>query len=154
MTAAAAIAVSRAGGAAAETEADASPPSAAQVRRILRAALPAGAKVAVRFVTAAASRELNQRYLAKDRPANVLAFPAEDGGPGGDIAICPAVVAAEAKQCNVPAFERYAHLLVHAALHLQGFEHETAAAARRMEAREAEVMASLGLPDPWAADKA
>ena len=136
-----------------EEDGAAGPPTAAQVRRVLRAALPAKAKVAVRFVTAAASRELNRRYLAKDRPANVLAFPADGGAPGGDIAICPAVVAAEARACNVPAFERYAHLLVHAALHLQGLDHATPAAARRMEAREGAIMAALGLPDPWAEEE-
>ncbi len=125
------------------------PPPEREVRRILRAALPAAAAVAVNFITAAASQELNHRYLRKDRPANVLAFPAEDGGVAGDIAICPAVVADEAEQCEVPAAERYAHLLVHAALHLRGMDHNEPAAAARMERRESAILAELGLADPW-----
>ena len=125
------------------------PPLEREVQRILRAALPATAEVAVNFITAAASQELNHRYLRKDRPANVLAFPAENGGVAGDIAICPAVVADEAEQCAVPAAARYAHLLVHAALHLRGMDHGDPAAAARMEQRESAILAGLGLADPW-----
>ena len=127
------------------------PPPTVEVRRILRAVLPAGAEVTVRFVDAEDSRALNSRHLGKNRPANVLAFPyEEEGRVAGDVAICPEVVAKEARHCGVPASERYAHLLVHAALHLQGMEHDTPSSARTMERAEARLLASLGFADPYA----
>ena len=127
------------------------PPPTAVVRRILRAALPAGAEVTVRFVDAEDSRALNSRHLGKNRPANVLAFPyEEEGHVAGDVAICPEVVGKEAEHCGVPVSERYAHLLVHAALHLQGMDHDTLASARAMESTESRLLASLGFADPYA----
>ncbi len=131
-------------------EAGCEPPAEAEVRRLLGAALPEGAAVTVRFVGAGESRELNSRHLGKDRPANVLAFPDPDaGGASGDVAICPEVVAREAEESGVPARERFAHLVVHAALHLRGMDHDTPAAAGAMEGEERRLLAGLGYPDPY-----
>lgn len=135
-----------------EQDDEGDPPSPELVRRWLRAALPAAAEVTVRYVSAAASRELNKRYRGKDRPANVLAFPYPDENRlAGDVAICPKVVAAEARAAGIEPRLRHAHLVVHACLHLRGQSHDTPEAAARMEAAESRILAGLGLPDPYEA---
>ena len=127
------------------------PPSPQLVRSWLAAALPADAEVTVRYVSRAASAELNRRYLAKDRPANVLAFPYPDSDHlAGDIAICPQVVEDEAAAAAMPAQLRHAQLVVHACLHLRGQSHDTPVAAARMEAEESRILVGLGLADPFA----
>ena len=133
-----------------QPEDEGEPPSSLQVRQALAAALPANAQVTVRFISRTESRKLNLRHRGRNRPTNVLAFP-DPGMPHvvGDIAICPALVAQEAIQCNVPTWARYAHLLIHAALHLQGMDHDTQSKATQMERTEAKLLATLGLPDPY-----
>lgn len=128
------------------------PPLPAEVRRILAAALPARSSVTVRFVSTRESQATNLRHLGKDRPANVLSFAYPDATLCGDVTICPAVVEREAAQAGIARELRYAHLLVHAALHLQGMAHAAPAAAAKMEATETKILATLGLPDPWQED--
>lgn len=130
------------------------PPSPGEVRRLLGAVLKAPARVGVRFATEAESRATNLRFAGKDRPANVLAFPYADEPLEGDVIICPAVVAAEAAGAGIEARHRFAHLLVHAGLHLLGQRHDSDEEARRMEAAEARILRRLGLPEPYARDPA
>jgi probable rRNA maturation factor len=103
----------------------------------------------VRFVGEAEGQALNRDYRGKDYATNVLSFVYECEPVCGDLVLCAPVVAREAQQQNKTMEAHYAHLLVHGALHLQGFDHETAKQARRMEAREREIVTQLGYTDPY-----
>lgn len=119
----------------------------------------------IRFVDAVEARALNQRYRRKDYPTNVLTFSYVDSPAGkvrsragaargarhaGDIVLCAPVVAKEARAQRKPLPAHYAHLIVHGLLHLQGYDHERAHDANRMETREREILAGLGYSDPYA----
>lgn len=132
-------------------------PTPRSVRRWVRAALDDGhadAMVCVRIVDEAEMRELNARYRGRDHATNVLSFPAELP-PGvdlpllGDIVVCAPVVAHEAAEQGKPARAHWAHMLVHATLHLLGHDHEQASEAERMEALETRILARLKFPDPY-----
>ncbi len=126
-------------------------PTRSQVRRWARAALEGDATVTVRFVDAIEGRALNAEYRGKDYATNVLTFVYDDDHPrAGDIVLCAPVVREEAGAQRKDLASHYAHLVVHGMLHLQGFDHERAAAAAAMEAREVAILARLGLPDPYA----
>lgn len=119
-------------------------------------------ELVVRVVDEAESAALNQRYARKKGPTNVLAFPAGDplvaGEPMlpaeptalGDLAICAAVVAREAAEQGKAAKAHWAHMVIHGCLHLRGYDHMNAADASIMEARERELLAGLGIADPYA----
>ncbi|HMT39273.1 MAG TPA: rRNA maturation RNase YbeY, partial [Thermomonas sp.] len=116
------------------------------------------ADLAIRIVGAREGRALNRHYRGKDYATNVLSFPAElpDGLPEGvrlpllgDLVICAPVVAREAKEQRKPVAAHYAHLTVHGALHLLGWDHEDPREADCMEQLEREILAGLGLPDPY-----
>ncbi|HET9484435.1 MAG TPA: rRNA maturation RNase YbeY [Xanthomonadales bacterium] len=112
------------------------------------------AEVSIRVVDDVEGRALNMRYRHKDYPTNVLSFVAHyPDGVGanllGDLVICAPVVAREAKAQDKPVEHHYAHLTVHGVLHLLGFDHETVAEARAMEAVERQVLDTLGVPDPY-----
>ncbi|HSC65725.1 MAG TPA: rRNA maturation RNase YbeY [Caldimonas sp.] len=123
----------------------------ADVARWLRAALTVPAEITVRIVDGDEGLALNRDFRGQDHATNVLTFP-YDVAPvlGADLVLCAPVVEAEAAAQGIPLVAHYAHLIVHGALHAQGFDHERAADARRMEARESEILASFGLPDPYA----
>jgi probable rRNA maturation factor len=120
-----------------------------------RAALERDAEVTLRLVQEAEGRRLNRDFRGKDAATNVLTFPySAPGAPGalaGDIVICVPVVEREAADQGKPLEAHYAHLVVHAMLHLQGWDHERDAEAEAMEARETEIVTRLGYPDPYAA---
>jgi probable rRNA maturation factor len=120
------------------------------VARWIRAALEAPAQITVRIVGEAEGRELNRDYRHKDYATNVLTFDYEQEPLVlADLVLCAPVVAAEARRERKPIAAHYAHLLVHGALHAQGYDHEVEADALVMEARESEVLLGLGLPDPY-----
>lgn len=132
-------------------------PTRAQVRRWVRASshavCKAPAQITVRFVGAAEGQALNHLWRAKDYATNVLSFPYQHDETllCGDLVICPAVVLREAEEQKKPLEAHFAHLIVHGMLHLQGFDHETHADhAAIMEAREREILHTLGYPDPYA----
>jgi len=129
------------------------PPSATQVRRWARAALKAPGEITVRIVGAAEARRLNRRYRGEDHATNVLSFPyaLTRRIVQGDIVLCAPVIAREARSQGKKLEAHFAHLTVHAVLHLQGHDHARAREARRMEALEKRVLAKLGYPDPYAA---
>jgi probable rRNA maturation factor len=117
----------------------------------VRLALEHDALLTLRLVGAAEGRRLNRDYRGKDYATNVLTF-VYDQAPrlSGDIVLCAPVVAAEARAQRKPLAAHYAHLVVHGVLHLQGYDHERASAARLMEARETEIVTRLGYADPYA----
>ena len=103
-------------------------------------------------------RDLNARWRGKDRPTNVLSFPAmgeeETGGDGpvllGDVVIALETTCAEASDEGLAVETHLSHLLVHGVLHLRGHDHEDDHEAAIMEARESQIMRELGFPDPYA----
>jgi probable rRNA maturation factor len=116
----------------------------------------AGGELGVRVVGSAESRRLNARYRGKDKPTNVLSFPpaplpdrAADSRPLGDLVICAQVVLSEAREQRKPLQAHWAHLVVHGALHLIGYDHEREAEAKRMERREIAVLRRLGFANPY-----
>jgi probable rRNA maturation factor len=136
----------------------ASVPGRKEIERWALSALADGVRgeVTVRIVDEGESAELNSRYRGKKGPTNVLSFPAEapDAAEGellpfGDVVICADVVEREAREQGKPLAAHWAHMVVHGALHLQGFDHEKVRDARIMEARERELLAELGFPDPY-----
>ncbi|GLK48811.1 endoribonuclease YbeY [Brevundimonas intermedia] len=102
----------------------------------------------------AAVRDLNARFRGKDKPTNVLSFPApESAAPHlGDIVLAYGVCAAEAQAQGKALADHLSHLVVHGVLHLLGRDHEDDVEAEEMEAEEREILAQIGVADPYAAD--
>ena len=126
-----------------------------RVARWLRAALSEdvqAAEITVRIVDAGEGRQLNRDYRGKDYATNVLTFDYSVAPQlAADLVLCAPVVAREAAELATPLAQHYAHLLVHGALHAQGWDHETSEQeAEAMEARETAILAALGMPDPYA----
>ncbi len=127
-------------------------PAPAAVRRWARAAAERDATVTVRFVGKREGQTLNALYRGKEHATNVLAFVYDATARiAGDIVLCAPVVRAEARAQGKTLAEHCAHLVVHGMLHLQGYDHGTGRAARAMEQRETALLATLGVPDPYAA---
>ena len=134
-------------------------PAAVSFRKWVAAALKGRireADLAIRIVDEREGQALNRHYRGKDYATNVLSFPAElpEGVKLpllGDLVICAPVVAREAAEQGKPVAAHYAHLTVHGVLHLRGWDHEHDKDAEAMEQLEREVLAELGLPDPYAA---
>ena len=135
-------------------------PASASFRKWVAAALKGRireADLAIRIVDAKEGRALNRHYRGKDYATNVLSFPAElpEGVKLpllGDLVLCAPVVAREAAEQGKPVAAHYAHLTVHGVLHLLGWDHEDDKDAEAMEQLEREVLAELGLPDPYAGE--
>ena len=123
-------------------------------------------EVAISIVAADESQALNAQWRDKDKPTNVLSFPAElpaqlasnamaaeaselDELPFGDLALCWPVVEAEAAAQGKRVLDHCAHLVVHGLLHLAGYDHEDDTEAAAMEALEVAVLAKLSIADPY-----
>jgi probable rRNA maturation factor len=121
------------------------------VTRCIRHALALDAEITVRIVGEEEGRELNKAYRQKDYATNVLTFDyAQAPVVMADLVLCAPVVAQEAREQGKTLAAHYAHLLVHGALHAQGWDHETSKAdAEEMEAYEVEILAGLGLRNPY-----
>lgn len=121
-----------------------------RVARWLRAALEAPAQITVRVVGAEEGQALNRDFRGKDYPTNVLTFDYQRAPVViADLVLCAPVVAREAAAEGKELAAHYAHLLVHGALHAQGYDHEKRRDAVRMEARETELLLALGHADPY-----
>jgi probable rRNA maturation factor len=100
--------------------------------------------------------DLNQRFRGKAGPTNVLSFPAPPNPQGqiGDIALAFGVCAHEAALQGKSLEHHLMHLTVHGVLHLLGYDHETDDEAEAMEALERSILETLGVSDPYAAERA
>jgi probable rRNA maturation factor len=144
-------------------------PDEAQIRRWVEAVLQDRldeAELGVRIVDEDESAELNQTYRDKPGPTNILSFPfempelpegfatdEEDEIPAnllGDLVICAPVVAREAAEQGKPELVHWAHMVVHGVLHLLGYDHLEPAEAAEMEGLERQILAGLGIVDPYA----
>nr|WP_249365801.1 rRNA maturation RNase YbeY [Pseudoalteromonas sp. NEC-BIFX-2020_002] len=105
----------------------------------------------------AQSQQLNNDYRGKDKPTNVLSFEFE-APPGidiplvGDLIICPAIVLAEAIEQEKTFHDHFAHMVIHGCLHLLGFDHIKDEDANEMESIEKQLLADLGIADPYRDD--
>ncbi len=125
-------------------------PTRQQFRRWVQIALEQDVQMVLRVVDAIEGRALNQSFRGKDYATNVLTFAYDDSVPlYGDVVICAPVVAREAEEQGKSLLAHYAHLTIHAALHLQGYDHEKKRDAEQMEARETALMLKLRYPAPY-----
>jgi probable rRNA maturation factor len=114
-------------------------------------------EVTIRLTDDAEMADLNGRYRGKPKPTNVLSFPALQGFPAppgeprrlGDIALGYETVAREAEAQGKRFGDHVSHLIVHGLLHLLGHDHETDTDAESMEGIEREILAKLGIADPY-----
>jgi len=118
----------------------------------------AGREIAVRVVAPRESQKLNKQWRGKDKPTNVLSFPAPalrappagDAVPLGDLVICADVVRREAERDGKRLDAHWAHMVIHGALHLAGYDHERGERDRvKMERREIAVLRSFGYGNPY-----
>ncbi len=136
-------------------------PAAVSFRKWVAAALEnriREADLAIRLVGTKEVRALNRHYRGKDYATNVLSFPAElpEGLPAGvrlpllgDLVLCAPVIAKEAREQKKPLASHYAHMTVHGALHLLGWDHEDTCDAECMEKLERQILAELGIDYPY-----
>jgi probable rRNA maturation factor len=121
-----------------------------KVTRWLRHALQSDAEITVRIVNAEEGQALNRDYRQKDYATNVLTFDyTQEPIVTADLVLCAPVVAAEAKEQGKTLEAHYAHLLVHGALHAQGWDHDEDEDAQVMELRETDIMHRLGFDSPY-----
>ena len=105
----------------------------------------------VRFVGADEGRSLNRRFRGRNQATNVLTFDYEaEPLVTADIVVCMPVVRGEARSQRKTQRDHLAHLVVHGVLHAQGHDHDDAADAERMEAREIAILRRFGIDDPYA----
>lgn len=110
------------------------------------------AEITVRIVGSEEAQALNRDYRQRDYATNVLTFD-YSAAPHvcADLVLCADVLAREATDMGKTLSAHYAHLLVHGALHAQGWDHETSDAdAEAMEAEEIRILAELGFDNPYA----
>ena len=121
-----------------------------KVARWLRHALASEAQITVRIVDATEGQALNRDYRKKKHATNVLTFAYTlEPVVTADLVLCAPVVAKEAKDQGKTLQAHYAHLIVHGALHAQGWDHQLDEDAQVMELREAEILARLGFENPY-----
>jgi len=125
--------------------------TADNVRRWVGFALESAGEIAVRVVGEEEGRELNKHYRRKDYATNVLTFDySREPMVTADIVLCGPVVEREAREQGKSLKDHYTHLLVHATLHAQGYEHETDERdALEMEALEILMLGALGVANPY-----
>lgn len=126
------------------------------------ATLPSGkddSEMTIRIVDVNESQTLNNTYRGKDKPTNVLSFPADLPSEVnipllGDLVICAQIVSDEANSQNKTTNAHWAHMVIHGTLHLLGYDHETDDDAHIMESLEISLLNSLGFSNPYADNNA
>lgn len=125
-----------------------------KLRRWVQAALFDPAELTIRFVDAAEGQALNRDYRGKDYATNVLTFAYTEDQEAivteADIILCTDVLEREAAEQGKTVLAHTAHLIVHGVLHAQGYDHENEEEAQEMEDIETDILAKLGLPNPYA----
>jgi len=111
-------------------------------------------EVSVQILSRDEMASLNQQYRGRDKPTNVLSFPAETALEDnrillGDIAVCSDVVLGEAIEYNKTFQSRYAHIMIHGLLHLLGYDHVEKNEQFRMEKMETEILLGIGFDKPY-----
>jgi probable rRNA maturation factor len=123
------------------------------LRKTVHAAIFFPAEMTLRFVNAEEGRVLNKDYRGKDYATNVLTFAYTEDSDAevtqADIILCTDVLQKEAEEQNKSVLEHAQHLVVHGVLHAQGYDHESDEEAEEMEALEIEILAKLGLSNPY-----
>tara|TARA_B100000446_G_scaffold162740_1_gene163371 strand:+ start:9158 stop:9649 length:492 start_codon:yes stop_codon:yes gene_type:complete len=135
-------------------------PSESQLQLWVEAALASrrdNSELSLRIVDESESQQLNGQYRQKDKPTNVLSFPADlpdelELPLLGDLVVCAPIVAREAVEQNKTQEAHWAHMLVHGTLHLLGYDHIEEADATEMEALETRIITKLGFPPPYEID--
>ena len=105
------------------------------------------------FITKNEIKELNSKFLNKDKPTNVLSFPSTgldfDERLLGDIAICPEIISNEADDQNKDRQNHLFHIILHSLLHLVGYDHQEDSSAEKMESIEIEALKKIGIANPY-----
>ncbi|WP_320412297.1 rRNA maturation RNase YbeY [Candidatus Nitrotoga sp. HW29] len=134
-------------------------PTRQQFRRWIKTTLQRDVQIVLRIVDEIEGHALNKKFRGKNYATNVLTFGYADTDPlpnntnllYGDIVICTPVVEHEAREQHKDLQAHYAHLAIHAALHLQGYDHENEQDAAVMEALETKLLTKLKYVDPYKA---
>lgn len=133
-------------------------PSPDDLHTWFMAALPNNkhtSEMTIRIVDIDESQTLNATYRGKDKPTNVLSFPADLPDEVnipllGDLVICAQIVNNEASAQNKTINAHWAHMVIHGTLHLLGYDHENDDDAHTMESLEISLLDSLGFTNPYA----
>ncbi len=133
-----------------DAEAFADLPARRTLRRWIAAALERDATLTLRFVGAREGRRLNRTFRGRDYATHVLTFSyAQRPRAEADVVICVPVVRREARAQRKPLRHHLAHMVIHGTLHAQGYDHDRASDARRMERREIALLDACGIPNPY-----
>jgi probable rRNA maturation factor len=123
------------------------------IKKWVKACTTASGQLTLRFVNASEGKKLNGAYRNKDYATNVLTFPYEisKNKVVADIILCVPVIQKESKEQGKILKAHLAHLIIHGCLHAQGFDHEAAKDAKKMEDLEIHHLKKLGFPNPYLA---
>jgi probable rRNA maturation factor len=125
--------------------------SPALIKKWVKSATPLGGLITLRFVNATEGKKLNLAFRQKDYATNVLTFPYElsKNELAADIIFCLPVLQKEAKEQDKLLKAHLAHLIVHGCLHAQGYDHEAAKDAKKMETLEIQTLQKMGFANPY-----
>ena len=101
------------------------------------------------FADDAFVQSLNQAHRGQDKPTNVLSYASDIAGELGDLIFALETVSSEAETQRKTFDQHLKHLILHGSLHLLGYDHETQPQAAEMEALETQILAEIGIPDPY-----
>lgn len=125
--------------------------SPALIKKWVKSATPLGGLMTLRFVNAVEGKKLNLAFRQKDYATNVLTFPYElsKNELAADIIFCLPILQKEAREQNKLLKAHLAHLIVHGCLHAQGYDHEAAKDAKKMETLEIQALQKMGFDNPY-----